>query len=243
MAYVYRHIRLDKNVPFYIGIGNDHRCSRANTRLGRNAYWNNIVSKTEFEVEILMDSVEWDEACKKEIEFISLYKRTKDGGTLCNLTLGGEGKLGVSPRNAYLKGSTPYSKGKPMPDHVRKSIVLANTGRPSWNKGIKQSEETLKKQMRTKAERGTILKGDKHPMFGKKQSKEWVEKSRLSRLGISPWNKGRKNNEIEKQKSKDARAKDMIAVDQYSINGHFINTFQSIADASKATGVGKGNIY
>jgi hypothetical protein len=30
MAYVYRHIRLDKNEPFYIGIGSDSSFARAN---------------------------------------------------------------------------------------------------------------------------------------------------------------------------------------------------------------------
>ena len=30
MAYLYRHIRLDKNEPFYIGIGSDTNFKRAN---------------------------------------------------------------------------------------------------------------------------------------------------------------------------------------------------------------------
>ena len=33
MAYVYRHIRLDKNEPFYIGIGSDANYSRSRGRL------------------------------------------------------------------------------------------------------------------------------------------------------------------------------------------------------------------
>jgi hypothetical protein len=32
MAYVYRHIRLDKNEPFYIGVGSDSNYSRAFTK-------------------------------------------------------------------------------------------------------------------------------------------------------------------------------------------------------------------
>lgn len=61
MAYVYRHIRLDKNVPFYIGIGSDEEgeykrayCSIQN---GRNKYWNNIVAKTAYEVDIMVDGI------------------------------------------------------------------------------------------------------------------------------------------------------------------------------------------
>lgn len=115
MAYVYRHVRLDKNVPFYIGIGNDTRYSRANATSGRNRHWNNIVKKHPYEVEIMLDGLTWNEACRKEIEFIAYYKRSRDGGTLSNVTRGGDGQLGLKPKNAYKKGSVPYSKGKPMP--------------------------------------------------------------------------------------------------------------------------------
>lgn len=41
MAYVYRHIRLDKNEPFYIGIGSDNKYSRAKQKTGRNDRWHN----------------------------------------------------------------------------------------------------------------------------------------------------------------------------------------------------------
>lgn len=50
MAYVYRHIRLDKNEPFYIGIGSDATYKRANTKKGRNEIWKRIVCKTTYDV-------------------------------------------------------------------------------------------------------------------------------------------------------------------------------------------------
>lgn len=92
MAYVYRHIRLDKNIPFYIGIGGDVEYKRAKTKVGRNKIWNRIVSKSDYEIDIMVDGLTWEEACNKEIEFISLYGRMSDGkGVLCNLTDGGDG--------------------------------------------------------------------------------------------------------------------------------------------------------
>jgi len=92
MAYVYRHIRLDKNVPFYIGIGkSDLNFNRAESNKNRNPYWHHIVNQTEYKVEILMDGLTWEEACKKEIEFISLYKKHSQSGTLCNIADGGGG--------------------------------------------------------------------------------------------------------------------------------------------------------
>ena len=51
MAYVYRHIRLDKNEPFYIGIG--AHLKRAYEKTKRNKFWYNVVAKTEYNVEIL----------------------------------------------------------------------------------------------------------------------------------------------------------------------------------------------
>ena len=51
MAILYRHIRLDKNEPFYIGIGKDE--VRAFSNKSRNRYWRFIVGITDYEVDIL----------------------------------------------------------------------------------------------------------------------------------------------------------------------------------------------
>lgn len=98
--YLYRHIRLDKYEPFYIGQGNnlDKRKPlyyRANVKKYRNKYWNSIVNKIQdnYKVEILYESSSKDEINKKEIEFINLYKRKCDNGILCNITKGGENSL------------------------------------------------------------------------------------------------------------------------------------------------------
>lgn len=95
MAYVYRHIRLDKNLPFYIGIGTDKNYKRANIRKGRNKLWERIASKTEINVEVFIDGITWGLACEKEKEFIKLYGRINNKtGILSNLTDGGEGIIG-----------------------------------------------------------------------------------------------------------------------------------------------------
>jgi hypothetical protein len=100
MAYVYRHVRLDTNQPFYIGVGlREDNFFRARQVSKRNKHWNSIVSKTEFRVDILFEDISSDFALEKEKEFISIYNRKDDGGTLCNITLGGEGTLGVKPKN------------------------------------------------------------------------------------------------------------------------------------------------
>jgi hypothetical protein len=99
MGYVYRHIRLDKNEPFYIGIGGfdktDDEYKRAFDKTRRNNIWLKITNKTDYRVEILLDDLLFDECCIKEIELIKLYGRIDlKTGTLANMTNGGESGYG-----------------------------------------------------------------------------------------------------------------------------------------------------
>ena len=96
MAYLYRHIRLDINEVFYIGIGSDEKeYKRAYNKKGRSYSWKDIAYNFPYEVEIMLDNLTWKEACIKEIEFISIYGRKNlSKGPLINLTDGGEGQLG-----------------------------------------------------------------------------------------------------------------------------------------------------
>lgn len=93
MGYVYRHIRIDKNEVFYVGISKqDNNYLRARQVHKRNIFWKNIASKTEFRYDILWECDSEKELLQKEIEFIAIYGRKDQGtGTLCNLTDGGEG--------------------------------------------------------------------------------------------------------------------------------------------------------
>jgi hypothetical protein len=97
--YLYRHIRLDRNEPFYIGIGHsdNNKYNRAYTKNGRNFFWKNIVNITDYDVEILHETEIKNEIFEKEKEFIKLYGRRDLGnGILCNLTDGGEFSINKS---------------------------------------------------------------------------------------------------------------------------------------------------
>lgn len=104
--YLYRHIRIDKNEPFYIGIGTKRRSkeiygyrseySRAYSKHDRNIFWKRVVKKAGYRVEILLESDDYDFILQKEREFIGLYgRRNIKTGTLTNLTDGGEGCTGM----------------------------------------------------------------------------------------------------------------------------------------------------
>lgn len=102
--YLYRHIRLDKNEPFYIGIGTKPKgatlseYSRSKMTCNRKSMWKNIVNNTDYEIEVLLESDNYEFIKEKEKEFIALYGRRDLGtGTLVNHTDGGEGTKGWIP--------------------------------------------------------------------------------------------------------------------------------------------------
>ena len=94
MSIVYRHRRLDTFEVFYIGIGKTEK--RAYSKKNRNKWWKNIILKTEYSVEIIIEDISWKEAQEVEVLLISEYGRRDLGlGNLVNLTNGGEGTQGI----------------------------------------------------------------------------------------------------------------------------------------------------
>lgn len=98
LFFLYRHIRNDINVPFYVGIGiakpqfaENHRIyGRAYDIWERNSLWKQIVSATSYDIDILYHTDNTEEIKKKEVEFIALYGRTRNNtGTLVNYNIGG----------------------------------------------------------------------------------------------------------------------------------------------------------
>jgi hypothetical protein len=157
MAYIYRHIRLDKNEPFYIGIGSDSDFKRALSSKDRNTHWYNIKTKSNYKIDILLKNLTWEEACNKEKEFIKLYGRSDlKKGTLCNLTDGGEGFVGLIFSDEHKKNISKNNAkiwlGKKRPELAALTIKM--------NKERVFTEETRKKMSIAK-------KGEKAPMYNK----------------------------------------------------------------------------
>jgi group I intron endonuclease len=183
MAYVYRHLRLDKNEPFYIGIGSDNNGDyyRANYKYGRNKLWNRISEKYGYKIDIIMDDISWESACEKEKELISLYGRINlNNGILCNFTDGGEGALGAVFTQERLDRMSDSMKGK-----------LAKEKHPQFGKTrtaeckAKISEKLLGKKMSPERlkKHSIAFGGENNPMFGKNHSEESKEKMRQTTKG------------------------------------------------------------
>lgn len=207
MAIVYQHRRLDTNEIFYVGIGKTEK--RAFSKKGRNKYWNRIIDKTEYIVEILFQDITWDEACQKEIELIKQYGRKDlNLGTLCNLTDGGEGIINPSDENR-LKLSLS-KKGKKRSDEDRKKISIGQLGHKR-NLGNIHSEEHKQKISDTMKQKNIIPWNKGIPC------------SDEVKLKVSNFQKGRKRSDetkekMRKPKSEEQKLKMSLARKQYWIN-------------------------
>lgn len=186
MAILYRHIRLDNNTPFYIGIGVDEK--RAYSRNNRNKYWKSIFNKSNIEIEILFKDLTWDEACIKEKEFITLYGRNDLGlGTLCNMTDGGEGTIGYVWTENHRKLIGEANKNRIISNETKLKISQSK-------KGKKLTEEQYKRRMEWVSTR-IEKRGIEHHNFGKKMSEE--QKLKLTgKRNILAWNSGKKRTDI-----------------------------------------------
>jgi len=225
MAYLYRHIRLDNNTPFYIGIGSDSngRYIRANNKKGRSLSWKDIVFKgIKYEVEIMLDDITWEEACKKEKEFILLYGRKDLGlGPLLNFTDGGEGQFGRKDSE-----ETRLKKSKPKSDATKLKIKMSHQGKDySYLKNNAGSKKGVKKSQEHKDKISLARKGIKH-------SEETKLKIKLSKIG-------KPQNNMFSEKLSKIKSKPVF---QYDLEGNFIKEWPSITEITKSLGIDGGNI-
>jgi hypothetical protein len=254
MAYVYRHIRLDKNEPFYIGIGSDAKYQRADYKglKGRNIYWHRIVGKTDYEIEILFDEITYEEAQRKEEEFIALYGRVNNKtGILCNLTDGGEGAKGlvttdeakIKQRNAKLgKPLSEEHKAKVGKTHWVKVAQLTMDGDlvKVWDSlksiqdelGFRSNKVLHCCKLRKPQYQGFIWKYFKNI----NDNKKYIKPIRISSKGHT----GHTHTEESKLKNKLAHS---IPIIQMTRKGEFIKEWACSTDAAKelfgGTGFGK----
>lgn len=182
--YLYRHIRIDKNEPFYIGVGTKNgenfmtekaEYKRAYS-VNRNKIWKDIVKKTNYEVEILLESNDHNFIIKKEEEFISLYGKIISNGILANLADKGKGCSGlkVSESNKKLlslKGKSQIisdeqkrrlsevNKGKVLSKETKQKISNSLKGRTRSIESIRKSSEKRKGKKRTPEQINRMVEG------------------------------------------------------------------------------------
>ena len=97
--YIYGDYKFEYE-PIYIGKGNLNRPKQHKYKSDLTRFHNKyqkIFKKTGIEPQyiILEQNLSNRESIEKEIELIKLLKKIEDGGTLCNITNGGEGSSGI----------------------------------------------------------------------------------------------------------------------------------------------------
>lgn len=175
MAILYRHIRLDKNEPFYIGIGKDVK--RAFHKTKRNDLWNKIVSKTKYEVEILFHDLTWEQAQEKEKEFIKLYGRKDLGlGPLANLTDGGDKLANLSELSRKKIREVRAKQVFTKESNLKRSLSQKGISKPKTKliteETKKKISETLKNRVFSEEHKKRLsqaMKGNKNGIQNLKQ--------------------------------------------------------------------------
>lgn len=125
--YVYKHIRLDTNEPFYIGKGTKYRPYAKNNR---NKYWHNIVNKVGYKIEIINSNLSNEEASVIEKQLINLYGRKDLGlGSLVNMTDGGEGTENLPRSEEWRNKISIANKGKKRSEEWKKKLSFFKKGK------------------------------------------------------------------------------------------------------------------
>lgn len=180
MAYIYRHIRPDKNEPFYIGISKkEDNYGRAKSTYRRNKIWWDIVNKNNgvYKVQILMDNLSLEEVLEKEMEFIKLYGRINlSSGILSNLSNGGEKNEGIIHTKETIENMKKAAKLRIEKDGAKEKISIA-TKKAMENPSIKDKiRESNKNRVYTQEWRDNIGKAHK----GKIHSEDTISKMKIS---------------------------------------------------------------
>lgn len=145
--YLYRHIRLDTNEIFYIGVGKKkmtrsykYRYWRMYERGNRNDSWKKVVQETDYVAEVVFETNDSDFLYSKEIELIKLYGRADLGlGKLTNLTDGGEWMTNISQasrekmRQSHIKSGLYKRLGQMAKERLTKNPIKSWLGKKGKN--------------------------------------------------------------------------------------------------------------
>jgi len=162
--YVYVHRRADDNTIFYVGKGcND----RAWHKRGRSDWWQNVVNKHGYTVEIVIDFMDEDVAFSFEEELTNYYD-----GHLVNLSVGGGGSTGYKFTEQERLNRSIISKSLWQTENYRQHFV----GKKHTEEHRKKNSEAMKKAWPNDTIRDKILSNLRTVMCAKWQDPAHREK-------------------------------------------------------------------
>lgn len=207
MAYVYKHIRKDTNQPFYIGIAKNDldNFRRAKCKKYRSLHWKNIVAKTDYEIEIVLENISWIDAKQKEIELIKECGRADfNNGPLVNKTDGGDSPTWTGKHTTETKKKlSDHFKNINGKNHPKHGISLSDDHKEKLRNKSKNliwiNNSTINKRIQTehvdeflnegwvkgrlkyftpelREKFSKMLSGENNPFYGKTHSNETKKK-------------------------------------------------------------------
>ena len=177
-----------------------------------------------------------EESLKREIELINLIGRSDLGlGPLTNLTDGGDGRLNgknsdESVEKARLKLIEIAKKRKEDGTDKHKPEIVERLR--EINKGENNPMYGKTHTDKVKEEQSLRVSGANHPMFGKKHDEETIKLIREKRKVV-----------VDQEKmNEESRQRNNKSILQYSLDGEFIEEFESIKVAAEVTGLSESLI-
>lgn len=236
---VYRHIA--PNGKMYVGITSQSPDKRWMLGHGyrNNDYFSKAIAKygwDNFKHEILLDNLSLSEASWAEEVLIAVWELTqRENGY--NIRGGGMGNFRHSEETKRKMSAS--ATGRKMSTESKAKMSKWRKGRKTWMKGRKHKAES--KQKMSEAHKGKCISaqtrqklseansGENHPMYGKKHTIESRRKMSKAHTGVPL--------------TREAIINQSKPVAQYDkTTGELIQKFYGATEASRRTGVNKGNI-
>lgn len=231
--YIYDDIEFQYE-PFYIGKGCYDRIKTSLFDRESPFKVNKIKKLKRNNIDIISmkiyENLENEYSLEVEKETIRKIGRRDLGiGPLVNQTDGGDGRLN-SPHSDETKKKISETKklqsiSIPCSDETKEYLREINTGYKNPFFGKKHSDKV-------KSEQSERVLGTNHPMWGKKHNQETIFLIKENR------NKSIDQN-LMNQMSRERNSKSVL---QYSLDGNFMNEYESIKDASIRTGLSESLI-
>lgn len=139
--YIYFHKRADDGVIFYVGVGVGRR---ATVVKNRSDFWKRIVEKHGYTIEYPHKDISQEEAKQLEIHYISVFGRLdKHTGTLCNMTDGGDGRVGYECSEETKEKMRKAATGVKFTEERKRKIGEKSIERKAWEAASQKNRKPV----------------------------------------------------------------------------------------------------
>jgi hypothetical protein len=154
--YIYFHKRGDDGVIFYVGIGVGRRATAVKNR---SDFWKRIVKKHGYTIEYPHTEISQEQAKQLEKHYIAVYGRLDKGtGSLCNMTDGGDGRVGYECSDETKEKMRRAATGIKFTEERKSKIGEKSRERKSWSVlPIKKSEQHKRNLSNSRKDKKAVI--------------------------------------------------------------------------------------